>query len=94
MRSVKSLHCAGHEYLRLAEGALQVSFFTKLMPWDHAPGVLIHREAGGVERTIDGAPYNPARRDAPSLLLAPDAASRDAVFHALFADSPWAELRA
>ncbi len=92
--TLKSLHCAGHEYLRLAEGEIDFSFFTKLMPWDHAPGVLIHREAGGLSRTLDGAKYNPARRDAPSLLIAPDQVSWLAIYEALFADSPFAALKA
>ncbi len=94
LTTLKSLHCAGHEYLRLAEGEIDFSFFTKLMPWDHAPGVLIHREAGGVSRTLDGADYNPARRDAPALLIAPDQASWLALFEILFADSSFAALKA
>ncbi len=90
LTTLKSLHCAGHEYLRLADGEIDFSFFTKLMPWDHAPGVLIHREAGGLSRTLDGADYSPARRDAPALLIAPDKASWQALFEVLFADSPFA----
>lgn len=91
--AVPSLRCAGFEYLRLASGALDFSFFTKLMPWDHAPGVLIHREAGGLGRTLDGHDYSAARRDAPALLVAPDEASWEALFEILFADSPYEALR-
>jgi fructose-1,6-bisphosphatase/inositol monophosphatase family enzyme len=73
--AIRSLHCAGAEYLRLACGEMHYSLFTKMMPWDHAPGVVIHREAGGLARTFDGRPYEPARRDTPGLLLTPDEAS-------------------
>ena len=55
--AIKSLRCAGWEYLRLAGGEMQFSLFTKLMPWDHVPGALIYQEAGGLARTLDGAPY-------------------------------------
>ena len=39
--------------------------------WDHAAGVLIHREAGGYTARVDGAPYRPVDR-VPGLLSAPD----------------------
>ena len=42
------------------------------MPWDHAAGVLIHQEAGGHSRYLDGTPYRPSRIGAKGLLLAPD----------------------
>ena len=86
--AVKSLRCAGHEYLRLASGATHFSLFTRLMPWDHAPGALIHREAGGVARTFDGADYAAHRIRAAGLLLAPDGASWQALHEVLLADTP------
>lgn len=84
--AIKSLRCAGVEYLRMAAGETHFSLFTKLMPWDHAPGVLIHGEAGGTARTLDGVAYGPARRDAPALILAPDEAGWQALHAALFGD--------
>src|SRR3546814_5422039 len=36
--AMKSLRCAGAEYLRLAAGETHFSLFTRLMPWDHVPG--------------------------------------------------------
>ena len=87
--AIKSLRCAGREYLRLAAGETHFSFFTKLMPWDHLPGTLIHREAGGVARTLDGVDYGPLSYRAPGLLLAPDAASWQVLHETLFgADAP------
>ena len=82
--AVKSLRCAGWEYLRLATGAIQFSLFTKLMPWDHVPGTLIFREAGGLARTLDGASYDARSHRAPGLLMAPDQASWDWLHERLF----------
>ena len=82
--AVKSLRCAGWEYLRLASGEIQFSLFTKLMPWDHVPGTLIFREAGGLAQTLDGAPYGARDHRAPGLLMAPDQASWDWLHDRLF----------
>lgn len=84
LNTVKSLRCAGAEYMRLSDGSLHFSLFTKLMPWDHAPGVLLHGEAGGVGRTLDGRDYVPGR-PGKGLLLAPDADSWQALHDSLFA---------
>ncbi len=66
--------CAGYEYTLLASGGAQFALYNRLHPWDHAPGHLLHREAGGFSARLDGTPYLP--RDAtPGLLLAPDAAN-------------------
>ena len=92
VRAVKSMSCAGAEYLRLAKGEMQFSFFTKMKPWDHAPGGLIHREAGGVGMTLDARPYSPARATRPGLLLAPDRASWDYLFETLFGGCDLADL--
>ena len=84
---VRSLSCAGAEYVRLARGELDFSLFTKLMPWDHAPGTLIYTEAGGHVRLLDGAPYRPTARHGSGLLMAPDAASWRALYDTLFGDA-------
>jgi fructose-1,6-bisphosphatase/inositol monophosphatase family enzyme len=86
VQTIKTLRCAGHEYLRLARGETHFSFFTKMMPWDHAPGVLIHGEAGGTGLTLDGAAYDACRRPSPALLLAPDEPSWRALHETLFGD--------
>ena len=54
-----------------------------MMPWDHAPGVLLFTEAGGLARTFDRQVYGPARRDTPGLLMAPDEASWEALHEVL-----------
>lgn len=72
VRALRSVRCAGLEYLRLASGEMHFSLFTKLMPWDHAPGVLLHREAGGHASYLEGGAYEPAAIKRSGLLLAPD----------------------
>ena len=66
--------CAGHVYLALVRGECHFGLFSRLFPWDHAGGVLIHQEAGGFSACWDGTPYRPTRRTG-GLLLAPTAAS-------------------
>ena len=68
--AIRSLRCAGQEYVRLAAGEMHYCLFTKLMPWDHAPGVLLFREAGGLARLCDGRDYRPAITEGPPLLMA------------------------
>jgi fructose-1,6-bisphosphatase/inositol monophosphatase family enzyme len=84
--AVKSLRCAGAEYLRLAEGAMHFSLFTRLMPWDHVPGTLLHSEAGGVALCLDGTPYTAERYRDRGLLMAPDRKSWDALHATLLGE--------
>ena len=69
------LRCAAHEYRLAAGGHLHLLFYNKLMPWDHAPGWLLHREAGGHAARFDGSAYDAAWHTSGGLLCAPDAAS-------------------
>jgi fructose-1,6-bisphosphatase/inositol monophosphatase family enzyme len=66
--------CAGQEYIALASGAAQCAYYNRLNPWDHAPGYLLHREAGGFGARLDRSPYDP-REAGFGLMLAPDEAS-------------------
>ncbi|WP_433793235.1 inositol monophosphatase family protein [Actinoplanes sp. CA-252034] len=52
-------HCAGYEYPAVAIDEQQFAMFWRILPWDHVPGTLIVREAGGVVRHLDGAEYRP-----------------------------------
>ncbi|KIL98817.1 Inositol-1-monophosphatase [Paramagnetospirillum magnetotacticum MS-1] len=61
---------AAHDYLDLVTGQLHFAHYNRLMPWDHAAGVLIHAEAGGYAALTDGRPYRP-RAEEGCLLLAP-----------------------
>jgi fructose-1,6-bisphosphatase/inositol monophosphatase family enzyme len=76
--SIFNERCAAYEYLSLARGTAHFALFRRLNPWDHAPGELLVREAGGYSRRLDGTPYLASEIDA-SLLLAPDADSWQAI---------------
>jgi fructose-1,6-bisphosphatase/inositol monophosphatase family enzyme len=52
-------HCAGYEYPAVATDEQQFALFWRILPWDHVPGTLILREAGGAVHYLDGAPYHP-----------------------------------
>ncbi|MBC7953907.1 MAG: inositol monophosphatase [Rhodospirillaceae bacterium] len=62
---------AAHDYLDLVTGKLHFAHFRKLMPWDHAAGVLIHAEAGGYGAMMDGSAYIPVLHADGQILLAP-----------------------
>ncbi len=70
--------CAALEYVALLTAQAHYAVFTRLLPWDHAAGVLMVAEAGGCYGYFDEAPqsgpWRPVNRDVP-FLLAPDAAS-------------------
>ncbi|WP_110685163.1 inositol monophosphatase family protein [Salinicola aestuarinus] len=51
--------CACHEYRTMAFGFVDFMLTGKLMPWDHAAGLMIHQEAGGYSALLDGTPYQP-----------------------------------
>lgn len=76
------LRCAAHEYRMAAAGHCDVLFYNKLMPWDHAAGWLLHREAGGYSAHFDGTAYHPTHLTG-GLICAPDEASWRLVAEAL-----------
>jgi len=67
--------CAAAEYVSLLTGRSHYAVFTRLLPWDHAAGVLLVTEAGGCYGYFDeeprSGPWHPVSRDVP-FLLAPD----------------------
>lgn len=78
------LRCAGREYSELARGRRHFTNYYGLKPWDHAPGVLIHAEAGGYSAFADdGLPYSMSRSGGP-LLCAPDRDSWQALYDFAF----------
>jgi fructose-1,6-bisphosphatase/inositol monophosphatase family enzyme len=60
VRQVKSIRCAGLEYLRLARGEVDFLMFSGTMPWDHAPGIAIIQELGAAAGYLDGKGYRPS----------------------------------
>jgi fructose-1,6-bisphosphatase/inositol monophosphatase family enzyme len=85
LNTLKSRRCAASEYRRLAQGEMHFALFTKLMPWDHCPGVLIHAEAGGYNSYVEGGRYTPSKIKASGLMLAPDKASWQQLYDILIA---------
>jgi fructose-1,6-bisphosphatase/inositol monophosphatase family enzyme len=78
--------CAAHEYRMTAAGHSHFIVQSKLMPWDHAAGWLLHQEAGGYSARFDGSPYRPTSHEG-GIICAPDAASWHALHETLFRGS-------
>ena len=74
--------CAAHAYRMACAGHCHLLFFNRLMPWDHAPGWLLHQEAGGYSARLDGTPYTPLCSDG-GLICTPDREGWRAVRRAL-----------
>jgi fructose-1,6-bisphosphatase/inositol monophosphatase family enzyme len=62
--------CAGADYPAIVASDRDFILYWRTLPWDHAPGVLLAREAGGTAQRLDGSPYQPARHAIPGLLVA------------------------
>lgn len=71
LAAVWDFRCAGHHYRLLADGKLHFSLYFRLLPWDHAPGWLLHREAGGYAARFNGSEYDPLDSSG-GLICAPD----------------------
>lgn len=69
-----NFRCAAAEWRLAAGGGAHLLLYHRLMPWDHLPGSLIHREAGGFSARFDGSPYLPGMTGG-GLIAAPDRAS-------------------
>ncbi len=65
--------CSAVDYTALARGRKDFITYHRMMPWDHVPGALILREAGGVVRDMGtGRDYG------PRVLAGPHLVARDA----------------
>jgi fructose-1,6-bisphosphatase/inositol monophosphatase family enzyme len=82
LAGVVGFRCAAHEYRLTAGGHAHAQLYNRLLPWDHLPGWLIHREAGGYSARFDGSEYRPTHRTG-GLICAPDRACWDALRQAL-----------
>ncbi len=58
-RRANSMGASLHEYRMLVLGGSDFCLNGMLNVWDHAAGVLILQEAGGVSRLLDGSEYHP-----------------------------------
>jgi fructose-1,6-bisphosphatase/inositol monophosphatase family enzyme len=67
VRGVHNQGCSGLEYMAIAQGMAQFSLHSRSLPWDHAAGMLIVHEAGGLGGFLDGGVYDPRITDRPVL---------------------------
>ena len=81
--AIPDFRCAAHQYRLLAAGHCHLQFFRRLLPWDHAAGILLHHEAGGYSARLDGSKYRPSETTG-GILLTPDQPSWHATHAALF----------
>ncbi|MGB0749726.1 MAG: inositol monophosphatase family protein, partial [Magnetospiraceae bacterium] len=71
--TLTSLRCVGIEYRNIANGDADFAVYSRLKPWDHAPGELLFREAGGMSAMqIGKAPYRPHLYGNNGMVLATD----------------------
>ena len=70
-RQLPNVVCAAYEYTQIAAGLKDYTLYFRLLPWDHAPGALLVREAGGVVRHPDGRDYDLFDQREPTL-VSPD----------------------
>jgi fructose-1,6-bisphosphatase/inositol monophosphatase family enzyme len=61
--AVRNLGSSALEYSAVALGRAHFSLHSRSLPWDHAAGMLIVAEAGGLAGFLDGAPYDPRIAD-------------------------------
>jgi len=81
------LRCAATHYRMAAAGHVHALVYERLMPWDHAAGWLLHREAGGFSAHFDGSSYRLAHTGG-GLICAPDEAMWRAMREALLTPAP------
>jgi fructose-1,6-bisphosphatase/inositol monophosphatase family enzyme len=81
--AVACYRCAAHEYRMAAAGHCHFLVHSKLMPWDHAAGWLLHREAGGYSARFDRSPYRPDLREG-GIICSPDEESWRMIHERLF----------
>lgn len=61
--AVRNLGSSALEYNAVALGQAHFSLHSRSLPWDHAAGMLIVAEAGGIADFFDGARYDPRIAD-------------------------------
>ena len=57
-KEVSSYRCIGFEYIDIGIGIRNFAILSKLSPWDHIPGILFVREAGGADIDFDKNKYD------------------------------------
>lgn len=75
--SLNFYDAGGLEYIELAAGRRAAMVVTWENPWDHAAGLLLHAEAGGVTKTLDGSAFRLSGGNTLPFVVAPNAAIAD-----------------
>ena len=78
-RSLAGMSCPGHDYPRILEGEAHFSAYSRNMPWDHLPGVMLLAEAGWTYAKLDRSPYRVSDTTG-GVMSAPRAADWDAIW--------------
>jgi fructose-1,6-bisphosphatase/inositol monophosphatase family enzyme len=68
--AVRNRGSSGLEYLDILRGRAHFSLHSRSLPWDHAAGILMVKEAEGIAGFLDGSPYDPRVPDRPVLAAA------------------------
>jgi fructose-1,6-bisphosphatase/inositol monophosphatase family enzyme len=68
--TVANRGCSGLEYVDVALGRAQFTLHSRSLPWDHAAGMLLVVEAGGIAAFLDGSAYDPRILDRKPLAAA------------------------
>lgn len=91
--AIWNARCVGQEHISRVSGLAHFGCYSRLLPWDHAAGFLMHKESGGISRMINGRRYRPSD---PSIggLLAPDLELWNQLWTILVADREPPELEA
>ena len=61
--NTNSYRCIGFEYVDIAKGIRNFTVLSKLLPWDHIPGILLINESGRYTRHFDGSNYDHTKRN-------------------------------
>lgn len=87
MGAIFNMRCVGHEHMARLAGLGHFGCYSRLLPWDHAAGYLLHSEAGGAARQLDGRPYRPSDPSGGGL-VAPDEDVWNMLHELLVGDAP------
>ncbi len=68
--TVQNRGSSGLEYIDVTLGRSHFTLHSRSLPWDHAAGMLLVAEAGGVACFLDGTPYDPRLLDRKVLAAA------------------------
>ena len=69
---VTSTHCIAVDYCALVTGEVHFAHYRGVRAWDHAPGWLLHAEAGGYNQCLDDTEYLAGKPGEGGILLATD----------------------